>query len=103
MSCKIVVQFELRDMLILKDTLKQMGHDFIEQNQDVVAIRRSYHNIEFNGKTGEISYDDMNTSEVNDIKQQYMVNFYKDRAIKEGMQIKETKLANGEIELHLLN
>ena len=31
------------------------------------------------------------------------MDFYKDRAIKEGMQIKETKLANGEIELHLLN
>jgi hypothetical protein len=101
MSRKVVVQFEVRDMLILKDTLNQMGHVFTEVNQDVVEIHRSYHHISFNAKTGEVSYDDTNTSEVDKIKQQYMVNFYKDRAIKEGMQIRETKMANGEIELHI--
>lgn len=103
MSRKICVQFEIRDLLIMKDTLKQMGHDFVEKGQDIVQIQRSYHPIEFNAHTGEVSYDEMNVSEVDKIKQQYMVNFYKDRAIKEGMQIRETKLANGEIELHLLN
>lgn len=104
MSRKIVVQFEIRDMLILKDTLKQLGYnDFVEKSQDVVELSRSYHNIVFNSKTGEVSYDEVNVSEVNAVKQQYMVNFYKDQAIKEGMQIREQKLANGEIELHLLN
>jgi hypothetical protein len=103
MSRKIIVQFEIRDMLILKDTLKEMGHDFIEKSQDVVAIRRAYNDIEFNAETGNVSYDEVNVSEVNAIKQQYMVNFYKDQAIKEGMQIREQKLSNGNIELHLLN
>jgi hypothetical protein len=87
----------------MKDTLKQLGHDFIEKGQDIVQIQRNYHPIEFNASTGQTSYDEVNGSEVDKIKQQYMVNFYKDRAIKEGMQIQETKLANGDIELHLLN
>jgi hypothetical protein len=103
MSRKIIVQFEIRDMFILKETLKQMGHDFIEKSQDVVAIQRSYNDIMFNAETGKVSYDEVNVSEVNAIKQQYMVNFYKDQAIKEGMQIREQKLSNGNIELHLLN
>lgn len=102
MSRKICVQFEVRDMLIMKDTLKQMGHDFIEKGQDIVQIQRSYHPIEINGKTGDISYDEMNVSEVNKIKQEYMLAFYKDQGIKEGMSLRETRLNNGDIELHLL-
>ena len=75
MSRKVCVQFEVRDMLILKNTLKQMGHDFVEKGQDIVEIQRNYHNISFNAKSGQVSYDDMNGSEVNKIKQQYMLNF----------------------------
>jgi hypothetical protein len=102
MSRKICIQFEVRNLLIMKDTLKQMGYDFIEKGQDIVQIQRAYHPIEINGKTGEFSYDEMHVSEVNKIKQEYMVNFYKDQAIKEGMNLRETRLSNGEIELHLL-
>jgi hypothetical protein len=103
MSRKICIQFEIRDILIMKDTLKQMGHDFVEKGQDIVQIQRSYHPIEFNAQTGEVSYDEMHVSEVDKIKQQYMLNFFKDRAIKEGNSVRETKLANGDIELYLLN
>jgi len=93
--------FEIRDMVILKDTLSQLGHNFTEVSEEIVEINRSYHPIRFNSKTGQVSYDDMCTSEVNSIKQKYMVNFYKDCAIKEGMQIRETVSATGEIELHV--
>ena len=103
MSRKVSVLFEIRDQLILKDTLKQMGHAFTEVNADVIEIRRSYHNIRFDSKTGNVSYDDANTSEVNKIKQAYMINFYKDQAFNEGMQIRETVSANGEIELYITN
>ncbi len=96
MSRKIVVQFEIRDMLILKDTLKQLGYnDFIEKNQDVVELRRAYHNIVFDSKTGNVSYDEVNVSEVNAIKQTYMVNFYKDQAIKEGMMTLKASWISG--------
>jgi hypothetical protein len=102
MSRKIVVQFEIRDLLILKDSLKELGFtNFIEKGQDVVELQRAYHNIVFNAKTGNVSYDEVNIGEVNSIKQKYMVNFYKDQAIKEGMNLSENKLQNGDIELLL--
>jgi hypothetical protein len=101
MSRKVCVQFEIRDLLIMKDTLKQLGHAFTEVNQDVVEIHRSYNAININAKTGQITYDSGNSGEVDKIKQQYMVNFYRDRAIKEGMQIREEISSNGEIVLHV--
>jgi hypothetical protein len=102
MSRKVVVQTEIRDMLILKDTLKQMGHKFNEVSADIIEMHRSYHPIQFNAKTGDVSFDDANINEVNTIKQAYAVNYYKDRAIKEGNQVQEVKRANGEIEIRIL-
>ena len=102
MSRKVVCMTEIRDMLILKETLKQMGHNFSETNADVIEMQRSYNNIQFNVKTGEVSFDDAQTQEVNKIKQAYAVNFYKDQAIKEGNQVQEVKRTNGEIEIRIL-
>lgn len=101
MSRKVEVMFEIRDMLIMKNTLKQLGHAFKEVNQDVVEIQRSYRSIEINSKTGKISFDSDNSGEVDKIKQNYMVNFYRDKAIKEGMQIRQEVSANGEVILHV--
>ena len=103
MSRKAVVQTEIRDMLILKDTLKQMGHKFNEVSADIIEMHRSYHPIQFNAKTGDVSFDDANINEVNTIKQAYAVNYYKDRAIKEGNQVQEIKRASGEIEIRIIS
>ena len=103
MSRKAVVQTEIRDMLILKDTLKQMGHKFNEVSADIIEMHRSYHNIQFNAKTGDVSFDDAQVNEVNTIKQAYAVNYYKDRAIKEGNQVQEIKRASGEIEIRIIS
>ena len=96
------MQFEVRDMLIMRDTLKQMGITFDQVDDECIQIGRSYHNIMINGHDGTISYDDMNSSEVNKIKQTYMVNWYKDRAIREGMQVEQETKANGEIEIRIV-
>jgi hypothetical protein len=56
---------------------------------------------EMNSKTGQIRYDDMDGQAVNSIKQTYMENWYRDKAIKEGMQIKKEVKANGEVELYI--
>jgi predicted Ser/Thr protein kinase len=87
-------------MLIMKDTLKQLGHNFTETKQDVLEIQASYMPICINGVTGMIDYDDAHTKTVDRIKQQYMANFYRAQAIKEGMQVKQ-EVHNGEIILRL--
>jgi hypothetical protein len=101
MSQKICVQSEIRDMLILKDTLNQLGHNFNEISAEVVEIKRSWNPISFNTSTGAVSYDNAHLNEVNQIKQTYMVNFYKNQAIQEGMNVTESVNASGEIELHI--
>lgn len=102
MSRKIIVQCEIRNMLILKDTLKQLGHNFNEIDADVVEINRSYHPIRINAKTGKTSLDEMNQRELDEINQMYTVNFLKDQAIKEGNQVKQETLASGEIVVYYL-
>ena len=89
-------------MLIMKDTLKQMGINYEELNAEEINIHRNYNPIAINSRTGEISYDSADKHIVDDLKQNYMVNFYKDQAIREGMQLREERKANGEIHLTLL-
>ena len=50
MSRKVNVCFEVRNMLIMKDTLKQLGHVFTETQQDVLQIQASYMPTTINGK-----------------------------------------------------
>jgi hypothetical protein len=101
MSRKVNVHFEVRSMLIMKDTLKQLGHNFTETQKDILSIQMSYMPTIINGVTGQIDYDDSNTKTVDKIKQQYMANFYRDQAIKEGMQVQQEVSKTGEIILRL--
>jgi hypothetical protein len=86
----------------MKNTLKGMGIDYNELNQDQLEIHRNYSPISINSKTGMIDFDSDDTHTVDTIKQTYTVNLYKDQAIREGMQLKEEHQANGEIHLTLL-
>jgi hypothetical protein len=102
MSRKLCINFEVRNMLIMKDTLKELGIDYNELNADQIEINRSYHPIAINAATGEISYDEVQEREVCSIKQAYTVNLYKDQAIREGANLKEERQANGDIHLRIV-
>jgi hypothetical protein len=86
----------------MKNTLAQLGHEFTEQNE-ILNIMKTRYPISINATTGQISFDSDQTLMVNKIKQTYSVNFFRDRAIKEGMKVQQEVLANGEIELFLTN
>ena len=88
-------------MLIMKDTLKNMGIDYEELNQNQVRVARSYQDITIDASKGTINYDSASEHEVNRIKQNYMTNFFRDKAIREGNQLREERLANGDIRLHV--
>lgn len=98
MSRNIKVQFSMHSITIMKNTLNQMGISFHEIDEESVSIKRNYHNIVFKKDT-ETSCDEMDRSFVNNISQQYTLNAYKDRAIREGINLKEERLANGQIVL----
>ena len=102
MSRGVEVEFEVRSMDIMKDTLTKMKIKFSE-NGNEVTIGKRYNNITINSDTGRIAYDEENQKQVDKICQQYMVNWYKDRAIREGNEVQEEVMANGEVHLHVLN
>ena len=101
MSREIETLFEIRSMLILKDTLREMGIDYQELKGDILRIDRDYHDIVINGETGEISYDEENQQEINKIKQTYQTNWYKDNLIRQGNKITEEVTATGEVIIHV--
>lgn len=103
MSRDVSVDFEVRSIEIMKETLTAMRIGFKEQDEHRIKINKSFHDIVIDSETGKISYDEMNKSEVNKICQRYMVNWYKDRAIREGNTIQEEVMANGEVHIHVLN
>lgn len=101
MSTKVNVQFEIRNSAIMKDTLKQLGFNFEETNQDRFVLLRKYNNIVIDAQRNEISFDSDNNWEVNKIKQNYMINWYKDKATREGNDVQEEVKNNGEIVLNI--
>jgi hypothetical protein len=101
MSTEIQILFEIRSMLIMKDTLTEMGINYNEVSDNKLEIERPYHNIVIDSETGQVSLDEENKNEVDLITQQYQVNWYKDRAIREGNHIREEVTTTGEIILHV--
>ena len=101
MSREVWVQFEIRSMLIMKDTLKKMGIDYEELNNGSLRISREYNDIVINSDTGQISYDEEDLTEVNSIKKNYKTNWYEDCLIREGNTVTREVTTDGRIFLHV--
>ena len=102
MSRKVNVQFEIRSMLIMKDTLKQMGFDYTELSDSKLSARVGRYPLTIDSAKGLINYDEDDRSEVDHLKQEYMISWYRDKAIREGMQLKSERQTNGDVVLTLL-
>jgi hypothetical protein len=90
MSSKIVICFEVTNMLIMKETLKRLNHDFTETG-DTLSIHRAYNPIKISQK--EISFDSVNRNEVDKIKSEYQRDFQvHERTVRgESFEVTETK------------
>ena len=99
MSEFVTVQFEIKDMAIMKETLKELSHNFTELGEQHLQINLKY-NVDIH--SGTIKYDSDDIKEVNKLKKTYMVNFYRIQAIKEGMEVNVEEQANGEIFIDLI-
>ena len=98
MSTKIVVQTEIREAAILRDTLTEMGINYNELNNEVRLSQFSVPVI-FNTETGKVNYDSDQRSIVDDITQQYAANFIRDQYLKEGTSVKTEVDAMGQIHI----
>lgn len=100
MSREVHVQFSVKSVAIMKTALTNLGVSYTEQG-DRLVVARNYHNIVIDTAADQISYDDMDKKRVDSIKQAYSIAFYKNEAIKEGMQLREEHHANGTVTLHV--
>lgn len=100
MSEEIHVEFEVRSVPIMRETLNEMGYVFTETQKEILVVNRKYHNIVINGKTGEVSLDIENKKEVDLITQNYQTAWFKDNLIREGHQYTE-EVVNGVVELYV--
>lgn len=101
MSAEYEIQFEVRSLGIMKDTLKEMNIQYNEIKAGILSIERPYHNIVINSNTGEVSYDQENQRELDQITQNYQVAWFKDNCIREGKQFREVVTAAGHVELYI--
>jgi hypothetical protein len=90
MSGKVVVSFQVTNMLIMEDTLKRLGHQF-KKTSDGLIIERPYYNIDIT--KNQISCDSMNKNEVEKIRYEYQKDFQlHERAVRgETYDVAETR------------
>ena len=98
MSTKIVVQSEIREMAILRDTLTDMGINYNELNNEVRLQQYSVPVI-FNTETGQVNYDSDQRNLVEDITQKYAAAWCKDQYLKEGTNVTQEVDALGQIHI----
>ena len=102
MSTEIFIAFEIHDLSIVKETVKKLGYTFTEPRDNTIEIDMEYHPIVIDAEKGAISYDSDHVSQVNKIKQSYMVDYYTDKAIREGNQIQIESGVNEEIIINII-
>lgn len=102
MSSEYTVHFEIRDMLIMKNALEQMGYNYQELGNEHLAVKTStFRDIIVDGNAGTITCNDSLKAEADKIKQGYMVEFYRENAIQEGNQIHMEEQTDGSIDIYL--
>ena len=99
MSTKIVVQTEIREMTILKDTLEEMGLNHTVEN-DVVRIQNLSYPVAINLQTGDINYDSDQKGQIQDMVQQYAANWWKNECLKEGTETRQEVDTQGRIHIY---
>ena len=98
MSTKIVVQTEIRETAILRDTLTDMGINYKELNNEVQLSQFSVPVI-FNTETGQVNYDSDQRGLVDEISQKYAANFIRDQYLKEGTKVTQEVDSIGQIHI----
>lgn len=98
MSTKIVVQTEIREAAILRDTLTEMGINFKDLNNEI-QIQNFSVPVIFNTETGNVNYDSDQRMLVDDITQKYAAAFIRDQYLKEGTNVTQEVDAMGQIHI----
>jgi len=99
MSTEVIGTTQIRDMLILKKTLEEMGISFQELSEETLAWGTRYNRMQVNVATGQIKYDSMNKSQVQELQQQYGKQFIMYEIAKKGHCVESVQTVGDNIEI----
>lgn len=99
MSKSIIGTTQIRDMLILKKTLEEMGIAFNEINNETLAWGSGYNKFRINVASGEVKYDSMRKTEFEALQKQYSKNFILQEIAKKGHRVESMQVVGDNIEI----
>lgn len=99
MSAKIIVQTEIREAAILRDTLTDMGLKYTAENEHILRIQQQRYPITFNLQTGQVDFDSDQKNLVDDLIQNYAVNYIRDEYLKRGIHTQQEVDQQGRIHI----
>ena len=100
MSQQVTTQTEIRNVDILKETLKEMGINYSEIDDHTYAWGTGYNRMSVDVNNGEVKYDHMYGAKLDEFKMTYSKNNVRASILKKGHRIKSQKvLADGRIEI----
>jgi hypothetical protein len=92
MSGKVIICFQVANLLIMEETLKKLGHAYTSQKGGTFTIKRPYQNIVI--AKNEISCDTMDQLMVANIKSEYQRAYQVHERTIRGEQFQLTETAN---------
>jgi hypothetical protein len=99
MSAAIVVQTEIREEAILRDTLVDMGLTYTAANNNIIQIQGLAYPVTVNLQTGQIDYDSDLRTTVDTLIQNYAANFIRDEYLKRGINTQQEVDQQGRIHI----
>ena len=99
MSKGIIGQTEIRNKLILKKALEEMGISYKELSDETMSWGESYNKMTIDLNTGEISYDNAKQRQVKEIQQMYSKQFIMQEILKKGHKVESVNTVDGNIEI----
>ena len=99
MSKRVQGITQIRDLLILKKTLEEMGISYKELSAERIAWGAGYDHVEVNLESGKVSYDEMRKQYIDNVQQNYSKNFILQQIAIKGHRIESVKTVGADIEI----
>ena len=100
MSKQVKTLSEVKSRSILEQTLKEIGVNPTQISETKFSWGTGFNKMSVDLDTGEISYDDMKTRQLNEFKHVYSKNFVVANILKKGHKVKSKRtLSDGRVEI----
>jgi hypothetical protein len=89
----------IREMVILKKTLTEMNISFKELSEEKIAFGQGYDRVTIDTSNGDVHYDEMRKSFIDNLQQGYSKNLILAEILKKGHKVESVKTVGQNIEI----